>query len=329
MDRLQPGDVLVKKVFPETRKGAVEWLITTGEGWFEGDHKLTVGRLMSREKSKVAFLGSHTSEHAAVALSADEIAEAVGEGVITASVRGRRAERYIAYRCLKPDLGAAATQIARGLSNAYHCVVTAQPRGATTGGKYATTAAFTSLMRNTGFQGDRTRQFLDWVVEYVYGMRPDRPNMFCSEFAVTCYEAGSVAAFGRTAFGSNPHAVSPMELENILNGRPELFTLVGKYDSENDRLFAAVESGLKTYGARWHWNQSDASKEALSVLHNLLEIGDNEYILAYLAALLDLRPTGRVTLRCVIRDRQRLKKDSQFYRDLTGALTSTGVLASA
>jgi hypothetical protein len=51
------------------------------------------------------------------------------------------------------------------------------------------------------------------VIDYVHGVRNDRPNLFCSQFAVTCYEADSLAAFGRTAMGTNPRAILPMEVE--------------------------------------------------------------------------------------------------------------------
>src|SRR4051812_22207047 len=94
VDDLEAGDPLLKKVFPETRKTAVEWVITAGQKLFAGDRTVKAGGFFSREKFRVAYTGSHTSEHAAVAISADELAEAVGEGVITASVRGRREERY-------------------------------------------------------------------------------------------------------------------------------------------------------------------------------------------------------------------------------------------
>ncbi|GEM_PF-6635263 len=37
VDWLEAGDLLLKKVFPETCKGAVKWGITTGEKLFSGD----------------------------------------------------------------------------------------------------------------------------------------------------------------------------------------------------------------------------------------------------------------------------------------------------
>jgi hypothetical protein len=324
---LQGGDVLLKKVFPETRKSKVEWIITTGQKLFEGPATVKVGGILSREKFEVAYNGSHTSEHAAVAISPDDLAEAVGEGVITASVRGRRHERYVVYRCTDPRLRDAALNIAKGLSDAYHNTVTGQPGVRnTSGGQYSAVGAFTSLVRPTTFQGTSTNDFLTHIVDYVYGLRNDRPNLFCSQFAVSCYEAGSLAAFGRTAFGSDPKSMSPMELENILNGRLDIFNLIGKYDAEDDALFAGVEQGLRTYRARWHFNQSKQSKSAVEILENLLEVGDNDYLIAAVAALLGAQPAQPVALVCRIPPEGRLKNDSQLYADLTSALRPTGLL---
>jgi hypothetical protein len=324
---LQAGDVLLKKVFPETCKSIVERIITSGQWLFEGPRTVKTGGFFSREKHQVAFHGSHTSEHAAVVISAEELAEAVGEGVITASLRGRREERYIVYRCMNPGLRDAAVSIAKGLSDAYHNTVTGTPGiRNTTGGKYSLGGAFTSSLRGTTFQGESTNTLLTQVVDYVYGLRPDRPNLFCSQFAAICYEAGSLAAFGKTAFGSNPYAMSPMELENILNCRPDLFNLIGKYDSEDDPLYSAVEKGLHTYGARWHWNQSAQSKNAVKVLENLMQIGDDDYLLATLAALLNATPTRPLGVRCRIPPEGRLNKTSQLYTDLVSALGPTGLL---
>jgi len=325
---LQGGDILLKKVFPETCKSKVEWIITKGQCLFEGDKTIRAGGFFSGERFQVAYDGSHTSEHAAVAISSEEVAEAVGEGVITASLRGRRHERYVVYRCVDPRLKEAAVKIAKGLSDAYHSTVTASPAlRNTTGGQYSAVGAFTSLLKDTTFQANGTNQFLTHVVDYVYGLRNDRPDLFCSQFAVTCYEAGSLAEFGKTAFGSNPKAMSPMDLENILNGRLELFNVMGKYDSEDNVLFSAVERGLHTYASRWHFNQSAQSKNALKVLENLLEIGDDDYLLAALAALLGTRPSQPNGLTCRIPPQSRLSTTSQLYADLTAAIRPTGLLA--
>lgn len=325
---LEAGDLLIKKVFPETRNTAVEWVITTGQRLFSGDRTIKAGSFFSREKFRVTYNGSHTSEHAAVAISGQEIAEAVGEGVITASLRGRREERYVVYRCLKPEVARAAVMIARGLSNAYHNVVTASSAVRTTsGGHYSLGGAFVSSLRKPTFQSGTTNTYLTWVVDYVHGLRNDRPNLFCSEFAMTCYEAGSLAAFGRTAMGTNPRAMSPMQMEDTINGRPDLFRLAGKYDSEDDGLYSAIEHGLKAYGKRWHFNQSSASGKAVKALSNLMLIGDNEYLLAAVSAYLNAPVLVPLSIRCNLPQGDQLSPTSSLYRDLANALRPTRMLS--
>lgn len=328
VDRLEAGDLLLKKVFPETCKGAVEWGITTGEKLFSGDTN-TAG-IFSSARFRITFNGSHTSEHAALAIAADELAEAVGEGVITASIRGRRDERYCIYRCRNTELKDAAVMIAKGLSNAYHHVVTGNPGiRNTTGGDYSIGGAIASNFRGKTFQPGSTNDYLTHIVDYVFGLRQDRPNMFCSEFAIACYEAGSVALSGKTAFGTNPRGMSPMVMEDVLNNHSDLMVLIGKYDSENDSLFSAVEAGLHRYGKRWHFNRSRQSKNAEEVLHNLMHIGDNNYLLAAVAAFLNAQPTVLLGLKCNIPTEFRLKTDSSLYRDLVAALRPTGLLIFA
>jgi hypothetical protein len=324
---LEAGDLLLKKVFPETRKTAVEWVITTGQRLFSGDRTIKTGSFFSREKFRVTYNGSHTSEHAAVAISAEEIAEAVGEGVLTASVRGRREERYVVYRCLNAEMARAAVVIARGLSNAYHNVVTGSRAVRTTsGGQYSLGGAFVSSLRTSTFQQGTTNTFLTWVVDYVQGLRHDRPNLFCSEFAMTCYEAGSLAAFGRTAMGTNPQAMSPMQMEDTINGRQDLFRLAGKYDSEDDVLYTAIEHGLKTYSKRWHFNQSSASAKAIQALNNLMLIGDDEYLLAAASAYLNAPVMVPLSIRCRLPQGDQLSPSSSLYRDLANALRPTRML---
>jgi len=321
---LKAGDILLKKVFPETRKTATEWGITAGQRLFSSDKK-TAG-LFSRNKFTIAFNGSHTSEHAAVAISSNEIAEAVGEGVISVSIQGRRDERYCVYRCKEGhrELSDVAAQFAKGLSDAYHHTITKDPGiRKTTGGAYSVKGALASNFRSQQFQQSSTEIYLSHIIDYVYGLRNDRPNMFCSEFAMACYEAASVAAFGKTAFGTSPIGMSPMMMEDVLNGSDKM-SLVGKYDSENDALFSAVEKGLRSYGKRWHWKKSRQSTSAKEVLHNLLLIGDNDYLLAAVAAYFDLQPNRPCGVKCKIDSESRLKPDSSLYKDLKNALKPTG-----
>lgn len=319
---LEPGDILLKKVFPETRKGAVEWGITQGQRMFSSNKQ---GGIFSREKFKVAFNGSNWTEHAAVAIAPGELAEAVGNGVITASVESRKHERYCVYRCSNADLRDSALMIAKGLSHVYHNVITGAKDRVTTGGKYSIGGALTSNMRGRLFQQGGTETYLMEIIDYVMGVRQNRPNMFCSEFAAAVYEAGSLATFGKTAFGLNPRAMSPMVLEDGLNNRPDIMWLVGKYDSENDPLFTAVCKGLEHYEKKWHFKKSKASTSAKEVLHNLLLIGDNEYLLAALEAYLGIKATRACNLQCTIPDEEKLRPASSLYASLKTALTPTGL----
>lgn len=321
---LEPGDILLKKVFPETRKGAVEWGITQGQRMFSSNKTVKTGGIFSREKFKVAFNGSNSTEHAAVAIAPGELAEAVGEGVITASVESRKHERYCVYRCSNTGLRDAALVMAKGLSHAYHNVVTGAKDRVTTGGAYSIGGALASNVRGRTFQQGGTNAYLTAIIDYVQGVRHDRPNMFCSEFAAAVYEAGSLAAFGKTAFGLNPRAMSPMVLEDALNNRPDIMTLVGKYDSENDPIFTAVCKGLEQYGKKWHFNKSKQSTAAKEVLHNLLLIGDNDYLLAALEAYLGIKSTHPCPVTCTIPETSKLKPDSSLYAALKTALIPTG-----
>jgi hypothetical protein len=85
---LEPGDLLIKKVFPETAKGAVEKGITFGQKLYRTDDvvKISHGRFKRTETFTFKNQGSHTSEHAAIALGGGMIAEAIENGVITASI---------------------------------------------------------------------------------------------------------------------------------------------------------------------------------------------------------------------------------------------------
>ena len=322
---LEAGDILLKKVFTETRRGAVEWGITQGQRMFSGSTTVKTGGIFSREKFKVAFNGSNTSEHAAVAIAPDELAEAVGEGVLTASLQGRRHERYVVYRCSDPVLREAAVWMAKGLSHAYHNATTGRNDRVTTGGQYSATGAIASNVRGRTYMTGETGTYLQTLIDYVRGVRNNRPNMFCSEFAAAVYEAGSLDRRGKTAFGSNPRAMSPMVLEDVLESRPDIMVRVGKLDSESDPLFSSVVKGLEHYGDRWHFNKSRASTNAKEVLHNLLLIGDNDYLLAALEAYLGLQATQRSPVTCTIPPEARLNPGSSLYASLRMALVPTGL----
>jgi hypothetical protein len=103
--------------------------------------------------------------------------------------------------------------------------------------------------------------------------------------------------------------------------------MIGRYDSDNDALYSAVRKGLARYSDRWHFNRSGASKNAVTILRNLMEIGDNDYLLAAVAALLNTQPTTPTSLKCNIPSSSRLATKSSLYRDMVVAMKPTGLLA--
>lgn len=326
IDNLQPGDILIKKVFKETAKTTVEKIITSGQGLFKNKHstlKIDIGNFFP-EKHKVAFNGSQTSEHAAIVVGLDQIAEAVGEGVITAFLLGRREERYCVYRCKNHALVDATVTIAKGLASPYLNVIYNGKRpGTSTGGSYSISGALKSNFKKQTFQKGATADYLNHILDYVYGLRQDRPNMFCSEFVMACLESACVGLFGKTAFGTSPIGMSPMFMEDALNSRPDVVNLIGKYDSENDQVFTEVESALKEYKIslnRFFKNPSKQSKQAAEMLETLLHIGDSGYIVSAAHAFLDKpSPTKQ---QCHLPKDWKLKKDSTFYKILSARLNA-------
>lgn len=222
---MQPSDVLIKKIFPETAKHVIEKVITGAQRLTKYDDVVKVHNGLGSHKDTFVFknLGSSTSEHAALVIDNGNMAEAVGGGVITATLQSRADERYIVYRCRNPQLSKAVVAVATAL---------ATNRPGSKGGNYDLFGAAKSSFRDPQFQGNTLRnkltstptaQFLNDILDYCHGVSSIRPDMFCSEFAVACYEAASVAIFGKTAFGSSPRAMSPMEMENVINHRPDVF----------------------------------------------------------------------------------------------------------
>lgn len=330
-NQLQTGDILLKKIFPETVKHAVEKIITGGQKIMQSPEQVKVSQGLFHRKEKWVFenKGSPTSEHAAIIISPNRMAEAVGEGVIQAFTLNRSHERYIAYRCNDLVLRDAAVFVATGLSTA---------RAGSKGGKYNLGGAAASLFRNPNFQQNTwinrristpTEKYLNDIIDYVYGVSNIRPNMFCSEFAVTCYEAGSLAAFGRTAFGSNPRAVSPLELENLLNYRLNLFQLVGHVEAPADPLFEILLGAVEEYDKslkKLFRRPSPESLQALEVFRNLLDLGPSDYLFFavehYLGVVSkvpydpDCRMSGLTAP---------LKKDSTFFKIMQKALMPTNL----
>lgn len=255
--------------------------------------------------------------------------------------------------CKKEDVRLVAIAIATGLSNAYENTITGQSGRVTTGGNYSIGGALASnLYKKTGFTQDQMRNaatkasellgnskiqkikksfehlpsnlptddYLRHIIDYVYGLREDRPNMFCSEFAMACYEAGSVASRGKTAFGTDPRTMSPMRMEDVMNSQRDMVTLIGRLDSENNALFNGVETALKEYtdglGFGILRRQSEQSKKAVLTLSELLKIGNMEYLYAAVVALMNVRSAQEIDLVYQIPSSDQISPTSNLYRML-------------
>jgi len=334
---MQPSDLLIKKIFPETAKHVVEKVITGAQRLTKYDDvaKVSTGLFSHKEKFVFKNLGSATSEHAALVIDNGNMAEAVGEGVITATLQSRAHERYIVYRCRNPRLSKAVVAVATAL---------ATNRPGAKGGGYSLFGAAKSSFRDPQFQSNSlrnkltstpTEKFLNDILDYCHGVSNVRPNMFCSEFAVACYEAASVAVFGKTAFGSSPRAMSPMEMENLINHRSDVMHLVGRFESPIDIVFEAVKEGVEEYantlqGALSFFRRpSTDSLQALSVLKSLLAMGPTDYLFsaaehyAGMVSKVPYDPSCRMDLIT-----HPLKRDSTFFRILETKLQQTGFFHS-
>jgi hypothetical protein len=328
---LVAGDLLLKKIFKETTKTGVEKVITGAQRTLKSPEKVKVSQGWFCRKEKILFenKGSSTSEHAAVVINNGMMAEAVGEGVIQATSKSRAHERYIVYRCSNLPLRDAAVRIAEGLS---------LNRVGSSGGKYSLGGAAISSFRNSNFQQSTwfnrrvtspTEKFLNDVIDYVFGVTQRRPNMFCSEFAATCYEAGSLAAFGKTALGTSPRAMSPMELENALNYRPDLFTLIGRVEMPADILHEALTEAVTKYGKSlggMFRKPSPESLQALEVFRFLLEMGPTDYLFSaveHYTSFVSKVPYDSSCAMDLITPP--LKTDSTFYKLLREHLQHTAL----
>lgn len=199
----EAGDVLIKKVFKGYEHCMVEKLIVQGQKPFSGPEKI------KSEYGKYSFRnnGSTTSEHAAIMVSNNDMAETIGEGLVTGSLISRSTEKYIVYRCLDSSLLKGAIEIAKRLSgyNSNKEFIK---------GKYNLKGAFVSNFRNKYFNASSNAFYTD-VINFAYGLTNKQPDLFCSQFAILCYEAASIAAYGKTCMGSDPRAISLYVLKII------------------------------------------------------------------------------------------------------------------
>ncbi len=259
LSNLQQGDILIKKVFPGLEKGAVEEIITKGQGLFDSAEKIKIdnGWLKKSETVKFENFGSPTAEHAAIVVNingSNQLAESVEGGVKRSKIGHVSHERYVVWRCVPSErlLASYAADIAIRMTN-LGTVDKVEFRGGD--GGYSLSGAVKSNMKSPYFQQDTfknrivttaTESYLQRIIDYCYNNRGTRPNVFCSEFIMACYEAGSYFHLKKTAFGSNPVAMSPLQMENILH-YSEKVAIVGRVESIDDILFYAVKEGINDY----------------------------------------------------------------------------------
>lgn len=214
LDHLQPGDILIKKIFPG-EGGAVEKAITRAQRLFERPETFTSGGT----RHEFPLMGTSSSEHAAIAVGGHVLAEANSRGVRQNPTNANT--NYIVYRPKDAASAAEIARIATGLAN------TPEPQKI----KYSLWGVIKSSFRST-INSSQTNHRVESGLRYLNGETRNNflsERMFCSEFAAIAVDMASTRMHGKLAFGVNPRSVSPMVLEDILNQRPDLFDLAGQY----------------------------------------------------------------------------------------------------
>lgn len=218
----------------------------------------------------------------------NQLVESSDGGITRTPIQNVSFERYVVWRCLASQmaLAIAAADVAMRMSG-LATVDKLEFRGGD--GGYSKLNALKSSMKSPYYQQDTltnkivtttTQQYLQKIIAYCYPQPSGRrPNVMCSEFVMACYEAGSYHYLNKTAFGSNPVAMSPLQMENILNYSQHV-EIVGRIESIDDILFHAVKEGVKEYdksltgglkGFLGLRRPSANSTEALRVLNILIE----------------------------------------------------------
>jgi hypothetical protein len=150
--------------------------------------------------------------------------------------------------------------------------------------------------------------------------------MFCSEFVIICYEAASLNLYDETLFGTNPRGMSPMEMENIINSRPDKMMLVGRIENPIDIVFKAVKDGIeeykKTLRGGFFRRPSRESVDAFFILRGFLDVGPTVAII-FVAAHSDKTRDDRRSHRPSKSDCPRRDADWQIEHGQSSLLTST------
>ena len=337
---LNPGDILVKKVFPDMERHGIEKVITKMQGKFDKPEKISIDRGWLRKNEEIKFenFGSPSAEHAAIIIRINgeiKLAESQAGGVTRTDVNNVSHERYVVWRCHQQyqNIRNAAADVAERM--------TGVPTGNFDGG-YGYLGAATSSYRNTSYQHNNftnnivtkdTESYLKQIIDFCYEARGARPNLFCSEFVMACYEAGSYRITENTAFGTNPKAMSPMYMENVLN-YSEKVEIIGRVDSAQDILFNAVKNGVEEYqkslsgifGGIFR-KPSEESLRALGTLQILLEWPPGDILFPAMEHYLTIvsKVPYEYDADLSFNLSAPLSKKSTFYDKLIGNVKKTGL----
>lgn len=253
---LMGGEIMIKKAFSanqrgsldDHKRGALDWTITRGQkawGALFNDKGSTIRSRIDGEQRDIRtrFLGHSSSEHAGIALDSKHIGEAVGEGLRRndTTADSLKDTKYVVYEPV-PELRLKMKEIAAKLL---------ENPGEKGDGAYSAKGAFTSLFKsrvnsqyehhllgNVKFDAGKAvikeggGGTLAAARAYLNGESEVRPDVFCSEFAALCLELAMEDLYGKSAAGQDPNAVSPMHLEDLVNSRPDLFNLAGRYEGK-------------------------------------------------------------------------------------------------
>ena len=176
LPHLQDGDILIKKIFPGTG-GTVEKAIVFAQGRFQKDEEINSEGATELGRHKFPLMGSKTSEHAAVAVGKDRIAEADGNGV-QAKGLGDVAEgtQYVIFRPRNADIAREIREVASKLAEGGDRKI-----------KYSIWGAMASSYRSA-INNRRAQIEVESGLRHANGGRVDKRSMFCSEFAAMCVE---------------------------------------------------------------------------------------------------------------------------------------------
>lgn len=223
VNQLEAGDILLTQVFS----------FKDSEGKLDSDRVLIRG---GQAVFSHVQKGSANSEHASIVyvrLRTNGTPETMridshnGRGGITLC-KLNLDDFHLVYRCSESALALCATIVAGKLAGI------AEDGGENiTHGKYSIPSAILSPFR-TKLLGPGGKKYLESIKKIVEAP-PDKPvkapNMFCSEFATSCYEVAGLLMDQKPLFGADPRAITAKALHALLEKHPK-FELRGRYPSK-------------------------------------------------------------------------------------------------